>query len=139
MGCDESFQPLKENDRYFFSIQGYLDVSADTQWVRITPARQQLVMPPVTPEMHVTLEELESGNITPMNDSLFIQANGFHYLNFWTTMEIKPEHTYRLTAEDSLGNTSHVEVTTPEEFRAPTIQYIGEECYARMDVYGWAE
>ncbi|MEX2368404.1 MAG: hypothetical protein WD510_02765, partial [Balneolaceae bacterium] len=25
IGCTDSFQPLQENDRYFFSIYGYLD------------------------------------------------------------------------------------------------------------------
>ncbi len=39
-GCNRSFEPFKENNTYYFSIYGYLDVSADTQWVRVSPARQ---------------------------------------------------------------------------------------------------
>ncbi|GAA5520829.1 hypothetical protein LQ318_03755 [Aliifodinibius salicampi] len=97
-GCDQSFQPLKENTQYYFSIYGYLDASADTQWVRVAPARKQLSTDTI-PEMTVTLEEVETGNSSVMHDSLFQPANKFNYINVWTTMDIKPEHTYRLVVE----------------------------------------
>lgn len=121
-GCDESFQPFQENDRYFFSIYGYLDASADTQWVRVAPARQQLNMPPVVPEIRVTLEHLQSGDTAVMNDSLVVPGSGFNYLNFWTTMDIVHSQTYRLIAERPDGATSQVTVTTPEELPTPRLR-----------------
>ncbi|TVQ04901.1 MAG: hypothetical protein EA359_04900 [Balneolaceae bacterium] len=36
IACDEPFQPLLENNSAPFSIYGYLDATADTQWVRVT-------------------------------------------------------------------------------------------------------
>lgn len=36
-GCDQTFQPLQENNAAAFSMFGYLDASADRQTVRITP------------------------------------------------------------------------------------------------------
>ncbi len=133
-GCEQSFQPFKKSEQHLFSIYGYLDASADTQWVRITPTRRQLQMPPVTPDMQLMLEELQTGASIQMNDSLFLQANGFHYLNFWTTMDIKPEHTYRLTAIDSVGNTSRVTVTIPEDFSTPEVEYGGsQQCHALIN------
>lgn len=66
-GCDETFQSLQDNERHSFFIYGYLDASANTQWVRVTPVRMQLNQPPVKPEMHVTLDHPESGNTLVLN------------------------------------------------------------------------
>lgn len=122
-GCDESFQPLRENDAAPFSIFGYLDASADTQWVRVTPVRDQLDLPPVVPEMHVTIEHPQSGSMAEMNDSLFLFPDGFHILNAWAVTDIlKPEQTYRLRAERPDGAASHVTVTLPDDFPTPTLE-----------------
>lgn len=111
--CDDSFQPFQENDTFFFSIHGYLDVSADTQWVRVGTIRQTIDEPPPDPEgIQVTLKDLESGNIVIMNDSLFTSRN---VLNYWTTMEIKHERSYEIIAKHADGNSSRVTVTTPSE------------------------
>lgn len=134
--CNESFQPLQENDGVAFSIYGYLDASADTQWVRVTPIREQLDQPPVKPEMHVTLEHLESGSKTVMNDSLFLFNDGFNILNAWTVADIEPGQTYRLRAERRDGAASHVTVTIPGEFPEPVLQDIGDGCRATMLIEG---
>lgn len=121
--CDESFQPLQENDTFFFSIHGYLDVTADTQWVHVGTIRQTVDEPPPDPEkIQVTLKDLGSGEIVVMNDSLFTSQN---VLNYWTTMEIKHEQTYEITAQHDDGNTSRVMMTTPAEL--PHI-YIIPQC-----------
>lgn len=135
-GCDESFQPLQENDTAPFSIYGYLDASADTQWVRVTPVRDELNMPPVKPEMDVTLEHLQSDSTTVMNDSLFLSDAGFNFLNVWTTMDIKPGHSYRLKAERPDGLTSRATVTLPEEFPTPVLFDYGDGCRALMRIEG---
>lgn len=136
VGCEQTFQPFKENNEFHFSFYGYLDVTADTQWVRISPAREQLSVPTELPDMRVTLEDLESGNSVTMHDSLFKRTSSYSYWNFWTTMDIKPEHTYRLLAERSGGGTSSVTVTTPEDFPKPKIGYGFSGCTATLSISG---
>lgn len=119
--CNQSFEPLKENNTYYFSIYGYLDVSADTQWVRVSPARQQLNAPPEVPEMQVTLEHLETGKTVIMKDSLFDVGSGFNYINFYTSLDIEPGQTYRMKAEHSDGKSSHATLSTPEDFPTPLL------------------
>lgn len=111
-GCDQTFQPLKQNDAYHFSIYGYLNASADTQWIRVGTIRQNINEAPDPKAIQVTLEDLNSGKAVTMNDSLF-EAKEF--LNYWTTMEIKNERTYRITAEGTNGEASRVSVTTPKK------------------------
>ncbi len=112
VSCDNSFQPLQENDTFFFSIQGYLDASADTQWVRVGTIRHTIDEPPDPDGIRVTLKDLESGETVVMRDSVFTTRN---VLNYWTTMEIKHDQTYEITAQHTDGNTSRVTMTTPAE------------------------
>lgn len=120
-GCDQTFEPLQENNQYHFTIFGYLDASAvaDTQWVRIVPPRQQIDTPAIVPDMKVTLENVETGNIIVMKDSLFGEGSDFNYINFYSMADIKPDQTYRITAEHPDGKTSRTSLTTPEEFPTP--------------------
>lgn len=119
VGCNQTFEPLQENDKYFFTIFGYLDASADTQWVRIVPPREQLDAPAEIPEMLVTLENIETGESSIMKDSLFETGSGFNYINFYTLMNIEPEQTYKVKAEHPGGRASQATLTTPEEFPTP--------------------
>jgi len=136
-GCDEPFQPLQDNEAAPFSMYGYLDASADTQWVRVTPVREQLEMPPVKPEMHVTIEHPESGETVVMNDSLFLFPDGFHILNAWSaTDKLQPGQTYRLRAERPDGATSGVTLTMPEDFPEPILEEIGGGCSANLRIEG---
>lgn len=118
-GC-EPFQPFQQS-RHHFSIMGYLDATADTQWVRVAPIREGVDTPTVLPDMVVTLEDLQSGEAVVMQDSLFRKPGGFYYLNFWTDMEIKPGQTYRLMAERPDGKSSRATVTIPEDFPTPVL------------------
>ncbi len=121
-GCGESFQPFQENDRYPFSIFGYLDASADTQWVRISPARQEFNTAAVAPDIEVTLKHLKSGETVTMDDSLFASDSAFIYLNFRTTMDIELDEAYLLKVESPDGAASRVTVTVPEELPTPRLR-----------------
>lgn len=114
-GCNPSFDPLQENDKYHFSMYGTIDAAADTQWVRIGPARQDINESPDPQGIRVTLEHIQSGKTVTMNDSLVTSKN---FLNYWTTMDIENEQTYRITAERD-GKSSHVTITTPKEIPSP--------------------
>ena len=116
-GCDQTFEPLQENEEYHFSMYGYLDVSADTQWVRVGPARRGLNDIPDPTGIEVTLENIQTGESIVMNDSLF---NTGGYLNYWTTYTIQNEKTYQLTVKRD-GSASRVIITTPKEWRTPMV------------------
>lgn len=118
--CTENFQALEENDRYPFSIYGYLDASADTQWVRVTPVREQVEATLEVPDMTVSIENLDTGNTIVMKDSLF-QNRGANYLNFWTTEPIEHNQQYRVVAERPDGVSSEATVNVPAELPTPLV------------------
>ena len=110
---------------------GYLDASADTQWVRITPFRDQLSQPPEKPAMKATLVDLEQDKRSVMNDSLFLYPDGFHVLNSWTTANVEPDHSYELIVESPDEEGSWVAVTIPKDFPVPEMSIPDENlCYA---------
>ncbi|MFH5831854.1 hypothetical protein [Halalkalibaculum sp. DA384] len=111
---------MSDDDEYIFAIQGYLDASADTQWVRVMPIRKSVDLKRDAPAT-VVLEHPESGQSAVMKDSLF-EFVYTHAVNYWSTMNIKAGETYRLTAERSDGATSSATVTLPEDFPTPVVQ-----------------
>lgn len=116
--CDQTFEPLAENDQYYFSIYGYLDVSADTQWVRIGTPRETLDDTPDLSGITVTIENMETGQVVELLDSLFTPEN---FLNYWTTTDIENEQTYRIKVEGTDGKSSHADITTPPELPTPLV------------------
>jgi hypothetical protein len=97
---------------------GYLDLKADTQWVRVMPVRQNLFLAPEPIDAVVTLEHLGSGRIVTLNDSLFgfvdprLGSVAYAY-NFWTTERLEPEESYRLRAVRSDGASTTATVVMP--------------------------
>jgi hypothetical protein len=117
-GCDDTFQPFHENEDAIFSMFGVLDLKADTQWVRVMPVRQNLLLGPEPIDAVVTLEHLGSGQMVTLNDSLFRftdpQLDGVAYVhNFWTTERLQPGTSYRLTAARGDGASSTALVVMP--------------------------
>lgn len=124
ISCDQTFDPIKESN-FNFSINGYLDATADTQWVRVMPVRDSLLFEPGPINAVVTLEEVTSGMSVTMNDSLFryLEGGGAYAYMFWTTFDVKPEETYRLTAATKSGEkTSSAQVTLPSDFPTPMVE-----------------
>jgi hypothetical protein len=120
-GCDHPFQPHEENRDAIFSMFGYLDLKADTQWVRVMPVRQNLLLGPDPVDAIVTLEHLGSGRVVTLNDSLFSftdrQLDGLAYAyNFWTTERLEPGASYRLRAARSDGASTTATVEMPADF-----------------------
>lgn len=117
--CDQEFQPLESNDRYFFSMYGLVDAGADTQWVRITPVLEQIDLLTDGSDLQVTLQNLETGREITLKDSLF--TRGKNVLNFWTDEPVLHNQSYLLKAELPSGETSEVTVTTPIEMPVPKL------------------
>ncbi len=119
-GCDRPFQPVPENPREPYWIFGYLDLRADTQWVRVMPVRQSLLTDPEPIDAHVTLEEVATGRTVTLNDSLFRftdeRLGGVAYAhNFWTTERLAPKGRYRIRAVRSDGAETTALVEMPAD------------------------
>lgn len=121
-GCDEEFEPVEDNADIPFSIFGYLDSPADTNWIRISEVRKNLFIDEnATIDAVVTLEHLESGEMETLKDSLFRYEEDVYGFNFRTTMPMAPLQTYRITARRSDGQASSVTVTLPDTFPEPDV------------------
>lgn len=142
--CDESFDPLAPSEVHF-SVFGYLDASADTQWIRVMPLR---ALKPTSPDsfgIAVTLEDLGSGRVIELRDSLFLYTHysdpelgsgGAWLHNFWTTEEIEPGASYRLTVQREGEAPGEAVVKIPGDFASEVglrqSAFGGETDYVRV-------
>ncbi len=123
-GCENSFEPFEENDNLHFTMFGALDLSADTQWVRVMPIMDSLVSRSSKPiDAQVSLTRLSDGQRTILNDSLFKFRDEFYAWNFWTTVPLQEGGEYRIEAEASDGRTSSATLTIPPNFPTPRVEY----------------
>lgn len=124
ISCTNSFEPFQDNDKFNFTVFGFLDASADTQWVRIAPAREQFESLNFIPEMTITLQQVDNSESVLMNKTLVPFQQGFNAVNAWSDIDIKPDYTYRLTAEADDGKSSSVTITIPSDFPTPILAKI---------------
>lgn len=135
--CDQTFQPIQDNSEAPFSLFGYLDASADTQWVRVTPIRGQIDLSANAPDINVILEDLETGHSESLIDSLFLFGDGFHILNAWNTTDmLKPNGSYRITAERPDGASSRATITMPPDFPTPRLELYPDVKIAYLFING---
>lgn len=119
--CGDSFEPFQENDKFFFTMYGYLDAAADTQWVRISPVRGTFDAPAEIPDMEVFIDDLDNDNTIELNKKLVKFGNQFNVINAWTERKIESGRSYRIRAKKPDGNESSVVVSTPEPFPVPKL------------------
>ncbi len=119
--CEDTFEPFEENEKFFFTMYGYLDASADTQWVRISPVRGTFDAPPEIPDMEVNLDNLSDGSSVLMNHKLVQFGNQFNAINVWTEKKVQSGINYRVRALNPNGSESQVVVTIPDSFPTPKI------------------
>jgi hypothetical protein len=117
--CDDTLDPVKENDRFFYSIFGYLDSSEERQWIRIINLQEDIDTTGQRFDGYVSLENLETGETSTLKDSLFQFSSNIYAHNFWTEQEIRRNHKYRITVERSDGSESSVTVEIPNSFEEP--------------------
>lgn len=126
-GCEEPFQPIEDSDEYFFSVWGYLDSEAETQWIRVMPIRETTEYSGEPLDAVVTLTNLDTGEEVIMNDSLFTLPQAApgdaKVWNYWTTMDILPSHTYKFKVERSDGAITTATVDIPGEFPFPEVDF----------------
>lgn len=114
--CDNSFNPIAGNIVDSYSIFGYLDAGADTQWVRIMPIRATITSNLDSLDAKVMLYE-EGGASTEMTPRMFnfsnIVGDSVIVWNYWTDFDIKPNTNYHLVVERPNGEQTTVTVRTP--------------------------
>ncbi len=122
--CDESFDPIAPSE-LGLSVFGYLDASADTQWIRVMPIRPLSVTSQDPLGITVTLEQLGNGQIIELRDSLFtysaysdsdLFAEGAYLHNFWTPEEIEPGASYGFSARREGKEPAETVVEIPHEY-----------------------
>jgi len=124
LACDESFTPIASTDLQF-SVFGYFDASADTQWVRVMPFRPQVPATPDSFQAVVTLEHVATGRTIALRDSVFrftqynhpdVGSEGLYLHNFWTTERVEPGASYRFSVRRSGEEPSEAVVEIPRDY-----------------------
>lgn len=112
-GCDNTVDPFTESDRYF-TVFGYLDTGADTQYVRVIPLRQDLDPEAErTIDARVTLTDVQTGHTFTLRDSLITFSGGRYGHVYHLPLHPVPGHTYRLSVERADGLAATAETTVP--------------------------
>jgi hypothetical protein len=122
--CDESFDPIEPSE-LAFSVFGYLDASAETQWIRVMPIRPLTVTSEDPLAATVTLEHLGTGRIIELRDSLFsfsspldtaLHFDTAYLHNFWTPEDIEPGASYRFSARMEGKEPAEAVVEIPADY-----------------------
>lgn len=118
--CEPAFNPINSNKGYY-SIFGYLNASADTNYVRIEQLRDSMATDtPAELNAKVTLTNTTTGETVTLKDSLFSYYESGKAHNYYTTMNIEPEQQYRLEVAGPEGSSSAT-VTIPHQFPEPKV------------------
>jgi hypothetical protein len=119
--CDETFVPLQPLETEL-SIFGYLDASADTQWVRVTRIRPLATTTRTPLDGLVSAEHLGNGQVLEFRDSLIwyrtadVGGEGVYLNNFWTAERVEPGSTYRFAVAREGKPTAEALIEIPPEF-----------------------
>lgn len=123
-GCDSSFVGLQENNELALSVNGFLDVHADTQWVRAMPVSPSLLPTDPAPNgtvVHIT--RTATGETIALNDSLYKFDNDTYVWNYWTDTSIYGDEAYEVVAELPDGRQSRVIIDTPSLIPMPDAEF----------------
>ena len=129
-GCETTFEAFEASGQPF-SLYGYLDAAADTQYVRVSPLRDSLFARPAPLDATVTLEHLGTGETSVWRDSVFRFTGGALAHNFWSDEPVEPGAAYRMTVTRPDGAASTALVRLPPDFPTPQISVLASS----PDVY----
>lgn len=122
-GCENSFDPLKENNRYNYSMYSILDLSSDTQWVRVMRPRDTINKDSLAPnDATVSLIRESDGRTVELHDSLTALSEGTFVWNFWTTEQLISNETYTVQAESPAGDITYGTAHIPPDYPTPEVQ-----------------
>ena len=136
--CQNEFEPFDKTDKYVFSINGYLDVHADTQWIRVMPIGETFLPQDSSINSNeVRLTREATGESVVLNDSLFKFSEDTYVWNYWLPDSVIANEEYRITATDTEGKQSSVVVRTTSELMIPEIEY--DQDFEEISVSGAVE
>lgn len=122
LACNDNFQPLSNNDKYAYSMNGVLDLHADTQWVRLMPIGESLISTSQSSNITVNITREETGETSQFNDSLFVFGGNARVWNYWTTMPLHPNEEFILTTEVE-GKINQTTITIPSVLQPPVVDH----------------
>lgn len=119
-GCNPNINPIQK-DEHHFSIYGFLNASADTQFVRIEKIRDgQFTGAPDNLDIRVKLTNVTTGESSMMKDSLFYYYSKGYAHNYYTTLPIRSKQTYRLDIIDN-EIVASAQADIPKSFPEPVV------------------
>ncbi|WP_020404609.1 DUF4249 family protein [Gracilimonas tropica] len=135
VGCEQTFEPIKENNLYNYTMYAVLDLSADTQWVRVMPVRNTILKDSVPNNATVKLTRLSTSETVVLEDSLFKLSQDSYVWNFWTDSPLFGNEKYLLEAISPEGNITSATAMVPPEFPQPDIYYRENtsDCYIQIN------
>lgn len=117
--CDDSFSPFAPGARPF-TVYGYLDPGADTQWIRVELLRTTVATSPDPNGATVTLQDLATGRRIALRERVgqlsTMTGTSAYVHNYWTTERIAPGTTYRFMARQTLADSATATVQTPPDY-----------------------
>ncbi|HET6567320.1 MAG TPA: hypothetical protein VFG50_05090 [Rhodothermales bacterium] len=119
-GCSVDFDPRSEARDLYFSVGGFLNATADTQFVRVMPLRDTLFPEDRQIDAEVSLEDLSTGEVTAWSDSVFTIA-GKPVHNFWSATPLAYGRQYRFEVHRSDGAQTVATVSVPDSFPRPEL------------------
>jgi len=119
-GCDNAFEPIAPGGPPM-SVFGYLDASADTQWIRVNLLRTTLLASADSLPILVTLENLGTGHVVQLRDTVrnyvtMLGSEPVYAHNFWTTERIEPGATYRVRAQGTASPVVESVIHVPPDY-----------------------
>ncbi|MGB3541798.1 hypothetical protein [Rubrivirga sp.] len=108
--CEVPLDPIEPSD-LVYSLSGYLDASADTQWVRVEPFDRTAALDPGLIDATVSLEG--AGLEVELEQEVRAFVTGPAHL-FWTTAGVDPGREYRLRARRSDGAEATAAIEIPD-------------------------
>ena len=130
VACENTVEPFTESDAVPFALFGFLDVNADTQFVRVSPVRKTIDggEPDARPEI-VRSTSLASGLSTVWMDSLVTLNDGSTALLYFAPFAPEPGARYvlELASRDGAPTRAFTHVPDGSDFSlsAPTSDTLG--------------
>ena len=116
-GCETSFDPFEDSE-LVYSVMGYLDASADTQFVRVEVLRDSLLLGSLGGiEAEISLQDLTSGETRIWKDSVFQFAEDVFAHNYWSAQDLLPAHRYEFAVTPEQGLRASTIVSLPDTFQ----------------------
>lgn len=122
-GCNNNFQPLDESMEKTYSMHGLLDLSADTNWVRVMPVRKSIERGLSQIDVEVSLIRESNNEAMQMHDTIMALPQNTYAWNFWTDEPLQASESYTVQAVSESGETVTATATIPPDFPTPTVLF----------------